>query len=281
MRGETLLKGIMFFRYPGGKRRLCSFVLEKLKNLRSAGQTAYCEPFWGAGNVGMSCIEELQLPLWANDKDAALIALWRCVHLHSEELIALVEQYKPCTEDFFSFKQELESEIFSSRFGESTLDVGFKKLACHQMSFGGCGEAARGPIGGKEQKSKWKIDCRWSPKTLVKKIRSLSKRLSNLDVRFTSIDFREVLATPEKMLVYLDPPYPTFAPNDRVYRLMLEQSAHSELAKLLQETHHDWVMSNEDNPVIRELYGWAKKDYLSINYSMSKKVKGEVLVCAL
>jgi len=255
-------------------------VISRLQELRTPDQTCYCEPFWGAGNIGMACCEKLQLPIWANDKDVALMNLWRSVQSHPDELISIIEQYQPCPEDFFEFKKQLESEVFEPRFSQiQQLDSGFKKLACHQLSFGGCGEAARGPIGGREQKSQWKVDSRWSPSRLIKKIRELHKKFQSLEIKFTSLDFKELLSEPTKMLIYLDPPYPTFTKNDRVYRLMLEEHDHIEMAKLLRSTHHTWLLSNEQNSMIYSLYDWATVKELSINYSLSKKVKSELLVC--
>jgi len=48
-----------------------------------------------------------------------------------------------------------------------SLDVGFKKLAIHQISYSGLGTKSGGPLGGKSQESIYKIDCRWSPKHIV------------------------------------------------------------------------------------------------------------------
>ena len=43
------------------------------------------------------------------------------------------------------------------------VDIGFKKLAIHQISYSGLGTMSGGPLGGAGQKSQYKIDCRWSP----------------------------------------------------------------------------------------------------------------------
>src|ERR1700675_1700142 len=91
------------------------------------------------------------------------------------------------------------------------VDVGFKKLVVHQLSFSGLGTKAGGPLGGKSQESKYKIDCRWSPNYLIKKIRRFSDMFSNLNVQYDycpALDFSVLVQDDtRKAILYLDPPY--------------------------------------------------------------------------
>ena len=47
---------------------------------------------------------------------------------------------------------------------------GFMKIAVHQLSYSGLGLRSGGPLGGRSQASPYKIDCRWSPEYIYKKM---------------------------------------------------------------------------------------------------------------
>ena len=63
------------------------------------------------------------------------------------------------------------------------VDLGFKKLAIHQTSYSGLGTKSGGPLGGAEQKSRYKIDCRWSPEYICKKVDKLHDLFAAIEVR--------------------------------------------------------------------------------------------------
>jgi DNA adenine methylase len=149
-----------------------------------------------------------------------------------------------------------------------------------------------GPLGGREQKSKYKIDCRWSPSHICKKIDIINKRFSQLSIRndcCTNLDFSEVICDiKNKAVIYLDPPY--LVKGNVLYQHGFTENDHRRLADCLKNTNHLWVLSYDDCPEIREYYDWADVQLIDgVNYSITamkdkttgerlSRIKGELLV---
>lgn len=258
-----------FFRYPGGKSKLKKRILEKLNEFK---KSEYREPFFGGGSIGLEFISQSKTSSWINDKDAGLFCLWHSVINEPEKLKKAVMDFTPSTENFYAFKEKLLGEPND----ENKVYWGFLKLAIHQTSYSGLGTKSGGPLGGKEQKSKYKIDCRWSPEYICSKIDKLHKLL--IDVKITSCDFEELITdTTTQSLIYLDPPY--YIKGNDLYQCGFTESDHERLADLLQKTHHSWVLSYDDCKEIRELYSWATIEDLKVNYTITgSRGKNELLI---
>ena len=263
------LSGLL--RYPGGKTKLRKPILKKLLDLVGSNQR-YVEPFFGGGSIGCEFIKNSDITsIWVNDADAALVALWNSVIYHSEELKQMVWEFRPSTDYFYGFKEALSGNSKS----DDTIWFGFMKLALHQMSYSGLGTKSGGPLGGKEQSSKYKIDCRWSPKNICKKIDELHGLLSEINVKCTSLDFADlILDNSQNSLLYLDPPY--YVKGNDLYECGFTEADHQRLADLLFQTKHTWVLSYDDCSEIRNLYKWAVIEELPVKYSitMSGEEKG-------
>jgi DNA adenine methylase len=70
-------------------------------------------------------------------------------------------------------------------------------------------------------------------------------------------DFAECLArTPPDGFAYLDPPY--YLKGDELYVHGMPPAEHVRLADTLRAAAFDWVLSYDDHPEVRRLYGgWA------------------------
>ena len=86
----------------------------------------------------------------------------------------------------------------------------------------------------------------------------LKKFFQRSDVRIWDLDFRIVLKKVEKwsdtdlqqIFLYLDPPYPS----EQRYECGFKERDTLDLAELLLESSHHWIMSNEDSKFIRETF---------------------------
>ena len=261
-----------FMRYPGGKSKLKKRIIEKLNEFE---KSEYREPFFGGGSIGLEFLSKRSpTKIWLNDKDIGIFCLWHSVIHEHEKLKNLVMSFVPTKEDFYKFKNELLS-------CESPVDkvyCGFSKLAIHQISYSGLGTKSGGPLGGKEQKSQYKIDCRWSPKYICSKIDKLHSLFDKFELRLTSCDFEWLITDTSESMIYLDPPY--YVKGNELYQCAFTENDHIRLANLLQSTNHTWILSYDDCPEIRELYRWAKIEELSVNYSIAgARKKSELLIC--
>jgi len=258
-------------RYPGGKTKL----KEKLGTLITPYLSGreYREPFFGGGALGLHLMKSVKFDaLWVNDFDKGISSLWSAVINQPERLKSLVMDFTPSTEEFYSIKEELVSYE-----GEGSLEIGFKKLAIHQISYSGLGTKSGSPLGGHSQKSKYKVDCRWSPSHICKNIDRFHKLFSKFQVRHsscTSFDFIELIVEEGDAVLYLDPPY--YEKGNDLYQHGFDEKDHKDLARALRSTDQPWFLSYDDHPRIRELYkGFFIKDVDLIYNITATKEQGK------
>lgn len=264
-----------FFRYPGGKSKLRNQIAYKLKEIANDNNLEYREPFFGGGSIGLLVLEEIPKinKIWINDFDLGISSLWTTLIQRPDLLKTHVEKFKPSIDMFDRYKEELTAKLLPELISEIEIaDFGFKKLAIHQISYSGLGTKSGGPLGGREQKSAYKIDCRWSPKYICKKIDLLHEKFSRLSVRngiCTNVDFSELINDESHdAIIYLDPPY--FIKGNDLYQHGFTEKDHSRLAECLKRTKHQWVLSYDDCPEIRKYYDWANIEEISgVNYSIT------------
>ena len=264
-------------RYPGGKSKLKSKIIESLIKLVSLDECKhYCEPFLGGGSILIDVLSKYGKYIEyvsMNDKDVALSYLWTTIIQSPQYLIDRIHTYTPTTEDFFSFREEL-LYIHNDLSCYDWKDIGFKKLALHQMSYSGIGTQAGGPIGGKTQTGHYKVDCRWNPSTLEKKIKKIVKLLDQVKIvenRCTPYDFEKVIKSspinPSNSLIYCDPPY--YIPGNVLYQEKFSLEDHERLRRILNYCGSSWGVSYDDCGEIRNLYKQANITPLTTKYTIN------------
>ena len=265
-----------FFRYPGGKNKLKDKICERIMSFASTAPDnwEYREPFFGGGSIGLALMEQDKLQrVWFNDKDVGIACLWNSVYKYPSDLKRAVKGFKPSIKAFDEISAFLRTQKPSSE-PSSVVRFGFYKLAIHQISYSGLGLKSGGPLGGRSQESAYKIDCRWSPDYICKKIDKVSAMFHSVDFRSCwNEDFSTLIQDDIcSAVIYLDPPY--YDKGSDLYYHSFTKEDHERLAKELKATPHEWVLSYDDCPEIRKLYEWANIEVLTVNYSItSKKVK--------
>lgn len=243
----------MIFRYPGGKKRVARHLAQALLPYRE-----FREPFFGSGAVTFAALTDIiQAPdrVWINDKDKGIAALWTSVIRDPVGLCAKVAGFRPSVQMFRDFKESL----LDPDRGLSELDIGFRKLAVHQMSFSGLGVKAGSPIGGWDQDPanppKYDVGCRWNPEALVGKIQWCHRLLVGRchEDRCTTYDALTVIQAPgDGVSIYVDPPY--VKAGEELYLHAYREDDHRDLARVLLASPHRWLLSYDDHPLVRELY---------------------------
>lgn len=259
-----------FFRYPGGKSKLRNTISKYINSYLSLHENKldleYREPFFGGGGIGLKFIADNPQwkKIWINDKDVGIANLWTAVIRYPGELKQMVQKFTPSVEAFDQYKTELLDGKLEG------VECAFKKLALHQISYSGLGTKSGGPLGGRKQKSKYKIDCRWSPDYICKKIDKLHNQFSALVIKnqgCTSLDFTDLIKSKEDAFLYLDPPY--YVKGNDLYQCGFTEEDHKRLADTLESATHSWILSYDDCPKVRELYKWAEIETISVNYSIT------------
>lgn len=262
-------------RYPGGKGKLSRQIRRYFPEEVTLGgpgslfshtnPVEYREPFFGAGAIGFDVLRSLPsgATVRLRDKDGDLVALWQSVWKSPAELCQMIEGFTPSTDAFYRFKEE------DGKGGTDPVRRGFRKLALHQMSMSGFGCMAGGPLGGREQRSEYNVDCRWSPIRLVTHVNDLHDVFARFgrNLQISTGDFAQALtAVPRNCFLYLDPPYVAAGP--ALYKHAMSENDHRRLAALLQVVSCPWVLSYDDHPLVRELYGgWTTIKTVSVTYT--------------
>jgi DNA adenine methylase len=259
-------------RYPGGKKKLLSPILSRLIQHDDSG-SEYREPFFGGGAVGFQYLMECpgSRKIWINDRDPGIASLWTAVLWYPGDLKERIQGFRPSPEAFDEMKKQLRAATSQVQRRSEVVDIGFKKLAIHRISYSGLGTMAGGPLGGRNPLSLDKIRSRWNPDRLCATVDILHERLAICNVRHggcTCLDFEQVISDNScPSVIYLDPPY--WEKGSQLYQCSFTHADHGRLADLLKVTKHSWVLSYDDCPEIRELYSWANIQVLDVNYSIT------------
>lgn len=256
-------------RYPGSKKKLVDAIINRFPDEMSlplwivTNGWEYREPFFGAGAIGFHVMELMpqNWTAWINDKDWGLVCLWMAVRDNLSGLMRRIEEFTPSVEAYEQFKDEDGDKHLDP------LEVGFRKLALHQMSYGGFGVMSGGPLGGKKQSSNgYTIDCRWSVANLLHNVTECHRIFSRLGtLRISCGDYSTLIDNDPRTFLYLDPPY--YEKGPELYKYSFSDEQHLDLAKRLYHTRNPWVLSYDDHPQIRKLYSWAHIEEIDVVYT--------------
>lgn len=255
----------MLIRYPGSKDKHIPFLKPYLRRAENS-RTVY-EPFAGTAAVTFYLLENQMIDYYhINDIDENMIALWKTIKTSPKKLIKAVNNYTPKVDDFYEFKENM---------GATTFEKAFRKLVMHQISYSGLGQKAGGPMGGKNQASKYGIDCRWYPIKLETGIRECSYLLNSVQGNITSTSWEDTVnkAIDNNGFLYLDPPY--YIKGGELYHNGVID--HELLASKLQKAP-DFVLSYDDNSEIRKMYSWANITNIDVRSHLHHKIITDVVI---
>lgn len=260
-------------RYPGGKSRLAPFFSHVLRENRISDCT-YVEPFAGGAGAAISLLRrEYVRVLYLNDIDPGIYAFWKSVLNHTEALCHLVETV-PLTME--TWRQQ--REIAGNPRNASELELGFAVLFLNRTNRSGIIKA--GVIGGQQQTGNWKMDARFSRRGIVEKINRVAAYRQR--IRLFSMDARnfltEVIANcKETTFLYLDPPY--YQKGQYLYENHYQHDDHVSLALTLKTLgDRPWVVSYDNVPAVRAVYGVAPYLTYGIKYSAAQRYEGNEIM---
>lgn len=245
------------FRYPGSKEKIAGGVLRWFpwrvtSPFADPPVSAYCEPFVGCGAIAMKVLPSVRpgTRVVLGDADPGIVAIWREVVEDPAPLCKLLRGFVPTVGAF---------EEFKARDGDGTgtrAEIAFRKFALHQISFSGLGAKAGGPIGGRAQRSDYPVSCRFKPERHCLALVRQHKLLKRFPVEVVHGDFADALGRLDgDGFAYLDPPY--FVQGGALYKHNTTPDDHQRLARLLAAAEYEWVLSYDDAPAVRAMYGWA------------------------
>lgn len=282
-------KNINPLRYPGGKRWFAPY-LERILEINYRCPSLFVEPFAGGAGVSLHLLLTDRVEaIGLADRDPLLASFWKTVFGRDASWLLDKIEDTPITLDVWhSMKQ---GKFTSQR------ERAFQCLFLNRTSFSGILAKETGPIGGKSQSSKYKIDCRFNKQRIMENIRFLNENYSdrvlfvwNKSWRYTINELTRRVErdglNARKLLLYLDPPFIHKA--EDLYRYYFTLVNHLQLRDGLSECDLPWILSYDDCAESRELYRGLPHSTLDVLYcsyngkrASDARAKSELIVSNL
>jgi len=276
-------RGVSPLRYPGGKRKLVP-VIADLIDRSGLEVDLFVEPFAGGAAVSISLLEAGYVRrIGLADLDPLVSSFWKVVF--SPRADELAERVLGATVTLDEWRRQKALEPADE------MEAAFKCFFLNRTSFSGTLTNRTGPMGGLKQVGEYLIDYRFHAQSRAKLARRILQ-LSGLSDRVAFVANESyadtmarvrVLAPAGDVLWYLDPPY--FVKADVLYRHIFGPADHEALRRNVDAMPGSWILSYDDHPEARRLYGdHPGFSLVNLRYSVTKSgrpVASEVLVSTL
>lgn len=255
-------------RYPGGKSRAIPQIIKYLP----ANFSEYREPFVGGGSLFIYLKQNYpKLNIWINDLNQNLFLFWKYSQIELPDLVEgakrLKDEYQN-GKDLFKVLTQINVDTLSD------LDRAIRFFVLNRITFSGTVDS-----GGYSEGA-------FQGRFTLSSIERLGKTEYLLEgVEITNLDYGELLKKPGKdVFIFLDPPYYS-ARKSKLYGKkgdLHTSFEHDRFARLLKECNHQWLITYDDCPEIREnfqfanIYEWELQ-YGMNNYKQDRAAKGKEL----
>lgn len=255
-------------RYPGGKSQLSKYI-EFLLDINDISGT-YIEPFAGGFGVALYLLYNDKVDnVVMNDYDPSIFSIWNAALNRKDELIELICQTDITLNEWYNQKN-IRNVFHDDPY---SLENAFATLFLNRTNISGIING--GPIGGKEQRGKYKIDCRFNKKVLISKINRLYHyrdriSLSNMDAGdFISDKVKKY--DNKSTFIFFDPPY--YRQGKNLYLSFVNEQEHKRLAKQIIELEsYKWITTYDKQEEILLLYKPFVQSYeYELRYSANNK----------
>lgn len=265
-------------RYPGGKTR---FVPHLVRWLGDARFPEMVEPFCGGASVSLGLLQaDIVDRAVISDADPLIAAFWKVATERSAEFIDMMRAEPVTVERWTYWKRKHEQSLSPMGRAMKTLYLNrtsFSGLIRHGSVLGGVGQDAVIAEGGTV---KYPVGCRFNKEALAASLTRIGQWHTEGRLFAERRDYTAALKrVSSDTLVYLDPPYVEKA--NQLYGLSFGEDDHRELAAWLYDHQPPTILSYDDLPLIRSLYGDDGMTLLtpSWSYGMGKKKSSrEILI---
>jgi DNA adenine methylase len=258
-------------RYPGGKAILSSFLFDVI-GYNNITNCTYVEPFAGGAGAALTLLflEKVER-IVINDLDIAIFSFWKSILDDSDRFIEAIKTTNITIEEWHKQKEVYDNE-HSSEF-----ERGFATFFLNRTNRSGI--IGGRPIGGLDQKGKWKIDARFNKKGLIERIKKVA--LYKNRIRVENVDGIKLMEGVYKLpnaFVYIDPPY--YEKGSSLYLNHYKESDHSRLANFLNNNStFYWLLTYDNVPEISSLYPQRTQIEFGLYYHTNKpKKSSEIMI---
>lgn len=267
-------KSISPVRYPGGKAKVYDLTVNLLRKNNLIGKT-YMEPFAGGCGLALLLLQNnIVSNLVLNDIDRSIYALWYSILNRTEEFVELIDNAILTLEE-----RENQRQIQGNKEIVDILELGFSTFYLNRVNHSGIIKG--GVIGGIKQEGKYKMDCRFNKKNLIKQVRNIA--LMRDRIEFYNMDvinfIDEILPNkPLDSFLFIDPPY--YKKGPWLYVNSYNHEDHLRLSeKIKNDIHQHWIITYDSVKEIKSMYTDKNQREFDINYSLREKGTGvEVMI---
>ncbi len=256
------------FRYPGGKTKLYSYILNILK-VNSLENCTYIETFAGGAGLAIKLLQNKKVErIIINDNDYAIYCVWNLIVNNSELLCEFINSVPLSTAEWQKHRY-----IYNNQNSFSDIEIGLSAFFLNRTNVSGILKG--GVIGGYSQLGTNKIGARFNRIDLVKKVVEIAKYRESIDIyKMEAVDFiNTIIPKYDNVFIYLDPPYVNKGPS--LYKNSYSHDDHKLLAKTISECKQKWLITYDNCEFINELYSNFRKEVLTILYSAGKVKFGD------
>lgn len=236
--------------WQGGKKALHRKIIDKIDRIQHG---TYVEPFVGMGGVFLRRSWRPKLEV-ANDLNGEIINLFRILQRHYPQLMDVMRYQLASRREFERLRGTEPSTL-------TDLERAARFLYLQRLAFGGQVTGVFGVSPG--------TAARFSLSKIEPLLDAAHSRLEA--VVFENLPWADVLRRYDasETLFYLDPPY--WGGEDDYGKGMFARDDFSAMAASLSELKGAFVLSINDRPEIRTLFGGFYQEGVELRYSISDK----------
>lgn len=260
-------------RYPGGKAKLFNKVKDIIQINYSKELPIYFEPFAGGGGLALKLLAKgVVRKININDFDRAIYAVWYNILYYTEEFCEKIIET-----EINIYEWEKQKEIYLDSENHNIFDLGFATFFLNRTNVSGILKA--GVMGGKQQKGKYKIDCRFNKERLIDQIKEIALFKNKIEI--SNCDIFDLLKTDklnqEDTFVYYDPPYVN--KGNQLYKNAFSRKDHEKLASQILCNRNKYIITYDNVELIHNIYKENLVELININYSTGNTRKAkEILI---
>jgi DNA adenine methylase len=236
-------------RYPGSKAAFAPLFFDITNGMHSTTETLI-EPFAGSAALSLYALENnMCSKVILVERDPLLYSFWESVFNHTQDLIQQIEQVEITIGTWLHLNQY---RLLDKPVMNQIAILGFAGLFFNRTNFSGI--IGSTPIGGMEQNSNYKINCRFNKNELIKTILTISQFKDNVSIIFGDA-VNEILKYSQleaNLFFFIDPPY--YMQGQKLYRYSYTVADHLNLSNILKTIRQPFFLTYDKHHVIEYLY---------------------------
>lgn len=261
------------FRYPGSKSSFTNTVKSYILHNDLQG-CKIVEPYAGSAAVTLALVSEGTCSEGLiSERDPLMYSFWKVALENPGALIEKIINADVSLKTWHELRPLLD---YDAPDDGDIVKMAFAALFFNRTNFSGV--LHTGPIGGQDQSSAYKIDCRFNREDLILRIKAIATLSKKIEVNFgDAIEIIKEYKRRTAPFFYIDPPY--FIQGRKLYRHHYKLKDHVALAKSLSAAKFKWMLSYDNHDVIRNLYNDFKQVEKAFQYSTRvSKSEDELLI---